>query len=411
MKVALAYSGGLDTTVAIKLLQDRYGAEVITVTVDVGQGDEFGEIEERALSAGASNHYLIDAKEEFVDHYIKPCIKANGLYEDEYPLGTALARPLIASKVVDIALREDCDAVAHGCTGKGNDQLRFDTTISALAPDLKIIAPIREWDLSRDEEIEFARKKGLKLNLKQSRFSIDENLWSRSIEAAELEDPWIKPPFEAFKYVVDPKTAPDRVDVVEIEFEGGIPVSLNGEDMRLSRLISELNVLAGSAGFGVVDHIEDRVVGIKSREVYEAPAALLLIKAHKDLEKMTLNGKTLAFKSIVERAWSQMVYQGFWLDPLMEALNAFIETTQENVTGRVRIELYKGAARVVGRIADKPLYSREIATYARGGLFDQKAGAGFSKVWGLETVISASLRSRGSPPRPSQHHEGRQSQR
>lgn len=395
MRVALAYSGGLDTTVSIPWLREKYGAEVITVTVDVGQSDDFEEIEERAISAGASRHFFIDAKGEFVEHYIKPCVKANGLYEDEYPLGTALARPLIASKVVEVALREGCEAVAHGCTGKGNDQLRFDTTIAVLAPQLRIIAPIREWDLSRDEEIEYAKSRGLKLDFRQSRFSIDENLWSRSIEAAELEDPWFKPPYEAFKYVVDPRKTPDRVEVIELDFERGVPVGLNGRDMPLGELIHTLNMLGGSTGFGVIDHIEDRAVGIKSREVYEAPAALILIKAHKDLEKITLNGKTLSFKAFVEKVWSQMVYQGFWLDPLMDALNAFIDATQENVTGRVRLELYKGSARIVGRMAENPLYSHEIATYTKGSVFQQRAGEGFSKIWGLDTVISSKVRRRG----------------
>ncbi|MEM4405107.1 MAG: argininosuccinate synthase [Nitrososphaerota archaeon] len=395
MRVALAYSGGLDTTVSIPWLREKYGAEVITVTVDVGQSDDFEEIEERAISAGASRHFFIDAKGEFVEHYIKPCVKANGLYEDEYPLGTALARPLIASKVVEVALREGCEAVAHGCTGKGNDQLRFDTTIAVLAPQLRIIAPIREWDLSREEEIEYAKSRGLKLDFRQSRFSIDENLWSRSIEAAELEDPWFKPPYEAFKYVVDPQKTPDRVEVIELDFERGVPVGLNGRDMPLGELIHTLNMLGGSTGFGVIDHIEDRAVGIKSREVYEAPAALILIKAHKDLEKITLNGKTLSFKAFVEKVWSQMVYQGFWLDPLMDALNAFIDATQENVTGRVRLELYKGSARIVGRMAENPLYSHEIATYTKGSVFQQRAGEGFSKIWGLDTVISSKVRRRG----------------
>jgi argininosuccinate synthase len=390
MKVVLAYSGGLDTTVSIPWLMERYGAEVITVTVDVGQEEDFKEIEERAYSAGASKHFFIDAKREFGEDYIKPCIMANGLYEDEYPLGTALARPLIATKAVEVALREGCDAVAHGCTGKGNDQLRFDTTIAVLAPELRIIAPIREWNLSRDEEIEYARRKNLRLDLKKSRFSVDENLWSRSIEAAELEDPWISPPAEAFKYVVDSRRAPDRPETVEIEFESGVPVALNGAAMQLVELIKELNVVGGRSGFGVIDHIEDRAVGIKSREVYESPAALILIKAHKDLEKITLNGKTLAFKSLVEKKWAELVYYGFWYDPLMQALNAFITATQKNVTGRVRVELYKGSARVVGRAAENPLYSRELATYAAGSAFQQRAGEGFSKIWGLETVLSAS---------------------
>jgi argininosuccinate synthase len=390
MKVALAYSGGLDTTVSIPWLKEKYGAEVITVTVDVGQDEDFSAIEERALSAGASKHYFIDARREFVENYIKPCIMANGLYEDEYPLGTALARPLIATKTVEVALKEGCDAVAHGCTGKGNDQLRFDTTISVLSPELRIVAPIREWGLSRDQEIEYAKKKNLKLDFRISRFSIDENLWSRSIEAAELEDPWVRPPPEAFKYVADPVSAPDRPELVEIEFERGVPVALNGVEKSLIEIVRELNVLGGRAGFGIIDHIEDRAVGIKSREIYEAPAALLLIRAHKDLEKLTLNGKTIGFKRLVDQRWSELVYYGFWYDPLMEALNSFIETTQRNVTGKVRVELYKGSARIVGRTSENPLYSRELATYAAGSAFQQKAGEGFSKIWGLETVISAS---------------------
>lgn len=394
VKVALAYSGGLDTTVSIPWLREKYGADVITVTVDVGQSEDFGEVERRSRSAGAVKHYYVDARREFAEDFIKPCIKANGLYEGEYPLSAALSRPLIAMKVAEIAIKEGCDAVAHGCTGKGNDQVRFDVTFSALVPQLKILAPVREWNMTRDQEIEYARQKGLMLDLRKSRFSFDENLWGRSIEAAELEDPWTEVPQEALKLVRHPRDAPDTIERVEIEFERGVPRAINGEDKDLLEIVRELNEVGGRNGYGLIDHIEDRVVGFKSREVYEAPAALILIRAHTDLEKMTLNGKTLSFKRMVDAKWAEMVYSGYWLDPLMDALNAFIEETQENVTGKVKVELHKGSARIVGRMAERPLYSHEIATYTKESVFDQVAGASFAKIWGLETVISRSARRR-----------------
>ena len=388
MRVVLAYSGGLDTTVATKWLQERYGAEVITVTVDVGQGEDFEEIRERALGSGASKHYFIDGKERFLKEYVSMCIKANGLYEGAYPLSSALSRPLIAEEVAKIALRENADAVAHGCTGKGNDQVRFDVTFQAVAPGLKIIAPVREWNMSRDKEIEYALEKGLPIKVKESRFSIDENLWGRSIEAGELEDPWAEPPREAFKYVAPLEDAPDEPEEVTIGFRGGVPTSLNGEEKSLGEIIGELNRIGGRHGFGVIDHIEDRIVGLKSREVYEAPAALLLIMAHRDLEKMVLGRRLLDFKAEVERLWANMVYGGLWKDPLMDALHAFINQTQQNVNGEVRIKLYKGSAKVVGRRAEKPLYSPELITYTSRSVFDQRAGEAFSKLWGLETMLS-----------------------
>ncbi|MCS7142629.1 MAG: argininosuccinate synthase [Aigarchaeota archaeon] len=394
MKVALAYSGGLDTTVSIPWLREKYNAEVITVTVDVGQPDDFKEVEQRSKSAGAIRHYHIDAKREFVEDFVKPCIKANALYEGEYPLISALSRPLIAMKVAEIAIKEGCDAVAHGCTGKGNDQVRFDVTFAAVAPHLKIVAPVREWNMTRDQEIEYARQRGLMLDYKKSRFSIDENLWGRSIEAAELEDPWTEVPAEALKFIREPRMAPDKVERLEIEFEGGVPKALNGEEMELGQLIHELNLIGGRNGFGLIDHIEDRVVGFKSREVYEAPAALTLIRSHMDLEKMTLNGKVLSFKRLVDTEWANLVYAGFWLDPLMDALVAFTEETQRDVTGKVKVELYKGSLRITGRLAERPLYSRELATYTKESVFDQLAGASFSRIWGLETVVSSSRRRR-----------------
>lgn len=387
MKVALAYSGGLDTTVSIKWLQEKYHAEVITVTVDVGQEEDFKEIEEKALKSGAVKHFFIDAKKKFAEEYVAKCIKANGLYEDAYPLSSALSRPLIAEEVAKIALKEGCDAVAHGCTGKGNDQIRFDVTFSAKAPGLKIIAPVREWNMSRDQEIEYALKHGLPVNPKKSRFSIDENLWGRSIEAGELEDPWVEPPIEAFKYLKTLDEAPNHPQEIIIEFKEGVPISIDGVRMPLEDLIMELNKIGGLHGFGYIDHIEDRVVGLKSREVYEAPAALLLISAHIDLEKMVLNKRVLDFKRVIEHKWAEMVYSGLWVDPLMNALNAFIEETQKDVTGEVRIKLYKGSARIIGRRAEKPLYNPEMITYTSKSVFDQKAGEAFSKLWGLPSVM------------------------
>ncbi|MEM0274709.1 MAG: argininosuccinate synthase [Nitrososphaerota archaeon] len=387
MKVALAYSGGLDTTVSIKWLKENYNAEVITITVDVGQEENFEEIQERSLKSGALEHYFVDAKKKFAEEYVSRCIKANGLYEGAYPLSSALSRPLIAEEVVKIALREGCDTVAHGCTGKGNDQLRFDITFSALAPNLKIIAPVREWNMSRDQEIEYALKHGLPINPKKSRFSIDENLWGRSIEAGELEDPWIEPPWEAFKYLKPLEETPETPKEIVIRFEKGVPVALDGVKMPLEELVMELNKIGGMHGYGYIDHIEDRVVGLKSREVYEAPAALILINAHIDLEKMVLGRRTLEFKKIIEEKWANMVYSGLWVDPLMNALNAFIDETQKEVSGEVRVKLYKGSARIVGRRAEKPLYHEEFITYTSKSLFDQRAGEYFSKLWGLETHL------------------------
>lgn len=386
--MALAYSGGLDTTVAIRWLQEKYGAEVITVTVDVGQNDDFEEVAARAYTSGAAKHYLIDAKKRFADEYIARAIKANGLYEDEYPLSTALARYLIAEEVVRIARKEGCDAVAHGCTGKGNDQLRFDAAFAAMAPDLEIIAPVREWNMNRDEEIEYALRNGLPINPRKSRFSIDENVWGRSIEAAELEDPWTEPPKDAFKIVKPLDETPDEPEYVEIGFRDGVPVSLNGEEMSLLDLIVALNELGGRHGYGVIDHIEDRVVGLKSREVYEAPAALILIKSHIDIEKMFLGRRFLSFKREVERVWAELVYGGLWMDPLRRAIDAFIEESQKGVTGQVRVRLFKGSMLIVGRNAERSMYSIKYITYSREGLFDQRAGEGFSKLWSLETRLS-----------------------
>ncbi|MCX8201202.1 MAG: argininosuccinate synthase [Candidatus Caldarchaeum sp.] len=394
MKVALAYSGGLDTTVMIKWISQRYNAEVITVTVDVGQDEDFEEIEQKAYKSGAVKHYSVDAKQKFAEEYVAKAIKANALYEKSYPLSSALSRPLIAEETAKVALKEGCDAVAHGCTGKGNDQLRFDATFASVAPDLKIIAPVREWNMSRDEEIEYALEHRLPINPVKSRFSVDENLWGRSIEAAELEDPWTEPPAEAFKLVKPIEQTPDKPEELVVGFADGIPTTLNGERMGLVELIRKLNVVGGLHGYGLVDHVEDRVVGLKSREVYELPAALILINAHSDLEKMYLGRRFQSFKQIVDTTWAELVYGGLWADPLRKALDEFIDYSQKGINGEVRLRLFKGSMRVVGRRAEKPLYHHKYITYARESVFDQKAGEGFSKLWSLETRLS-SLREKG----------------
>jgi argininosuccinate synthase len=388
MKIALAYSGGLDTTVMIKWMKDKYNAEVHTVTVDVGQEEDFQEIEEKAYRSGATTHTNIDAKKRFANEFVGRAIKANSLYEREYPLSSALSRPLIAEEVVKVALKQGCDAVAHGCTGKGNDQLRFDATFAALAPDLKILAPVREWNMSRDEEIEYALEHNLPINPRKSRFSIDENLWGRSIEAAELEDPWVEVPEDAYKLVTPLWKTPDKPEEAVIGFEDGLPTSLNGEHMGLVEIIRELNRVGGRHGYGLVDHVEDRVIGVKSREVYELPAALILIKTHQDLEKLFLGRRFLAFKQLVDMMWTDLVYAGLWADPLRKALDSFIDESQRGVSGEVKIRLYKGTMRITGRKGVNPMYSKEVITYSRESIFDQKAGEGFSKLWSLETLLS-----------------------
>lgn len=383
--IALAYSGGLDTSVAIKWLQEKYNADVVTVTVEVGQQEDLDEIARRAEILGVKKHYTIDANEEFIEDYVAPSIKANGLYQGKYPLGTALARPLIAKKLVDVAVKEKATAVAHGSTGKGNDQVRFDVTIKALAPSLRIVAPVREWNLSREEELKYAKEKGIPVKPKKSLFSIDQNLWGRSIEAGPLEDPMFEPPLETFEWVKPAEDTPDTPLYLDIKWEEGVPTSVNGEASGGVELISKLNRDAGAHGVGIVDHIEDRLVGIKSREVYEAPAALCLIEAHRDLEKLVLTRSELAFKSRVEQEWAWLVYSGLWVEPLREDLQAFIDATQKRVNGFVKIKLYKGGLRVVGRSSSNSLYDTGLATYTALSAFNQRAAEGFIELWGLQS--------------------------
>jgi argininosuccinate synthase len=370
----------------LRWIPERYGAEVATLTLDLGQGG-IEEARQKALQLGAVEAFVIDARQEFAEHFIAKAIQANGLYQDAYPLSTALARPLMAESAVEYACRCGADAIAHGCTGKGNDQVRFEVSISALAPGLKVLAPVREWSLSREQELQYAAKRGIPVG-PQSKYSIDENLWGRSIECGELEDPAREPPAEAFAYTVPPERAPDEPDSLEIEFEAGIPIALDGKPLPLAELIEVLNERAGRHGVGIIDMTEDRVVGLKSREVYECPAAVTLLAAHRDLERFCCTIHENELKPLLDRKWAELVYQGLWHDPLREALDAFIAKVNEKVTGTVRMKLYKGQARVVGRSSPYALYAPELATYEEGSLFDQGASVGFIQLWGLPTRLA-----------------------
>ncbi|MEM2876180.1 MAG: argininosuccinate synthase, partial [Candidatus Bathyarchaeia archaeon] len=324
MKTVLAYSGGLDTSTCIRWIQDKYRSEVITLTVDVGQNEDLKLIEERSKSLGALKHYSIDAKDEFIRKYVFPAIKANALYEGVYPLSSALSRPLIASKLVEVARREGASAVAHGCTGKGNDQVRFEVTIHSLDPTLEIIAPVREWSLTRDEEIKYLKETGIEVGVGHGGiYSIDQNLWGRSIEGGVLEHPEVEPPEDIYEWTVPIDETPNEPEYLKIEFSGGVPTHINGEKMEPVDLIQELNAKAGKHGIGRIDHLEDRLVGIKSREVYECPAATVILNAHKDLEKSVLTARELTFKSLVDGEWSRLVYSGLWMEPLREDLEDF----------------------------------------------------------------------------------------
>ncbi len=386
MRVVLAYSGGLDTSVILVLLQEKLGAEVITLTLDVGQDDDFEEIAHRAEKLGAIKHYTIDAKREFVERFVLPALKANALYEGKYPLSSALSRPLIAEKLVEIAKKEGADAVAHGCTGKGNDQIRFELTIKALDKNLKILAPVREWNLTRDWEIEYAKSRGIPVKIKP--YSVDENLWGRSIECGVLDDPFVEPPEDIFKWTKSLDKTPDKPEYITIEFSNGVPVALNNEKMPPEKIIMLLNEIAGKHGVGRIDHIEDRVVGIKSREVYECPAAITLIEAHKDLEKMVLTKWELQFKQLADSVWTWLVYSGLWIEPLRIELQKLIDEMNERVEGVVRLKLYKGSVLVVGRYSRNSLYEAKLSTYESWTSFDQTLAKGFVELWGLQSVAA-----------------------
>jgi argininosuccinate synthase len=391
MKVVLAYSGGLDTSVCVKWLEEQ-GAVPYALYVDLGQGEPPGDVRAKALRIGAADAFVRDAKVEFADEYVAPAIKANALYGGKYPLFTALARPLIAKKLVEAAREVGATHIAHGSTGKGNDQVRFDVTTASIAPDLTVVAPVRDWNMSRPEEMAYAEEHGIPVpTTKESPYSVDENLWGRSIEAGPLEDPDHEPAGDVFELTASPVNAPNEPQYVEIGFEEGLPTSLDGEELPLVALIAELNTVAGANGVGRIDMIEDRLVGIKSREIYEAPAALILIAAHRELETLTLTRDVLRFKISVEQRYAELAYEGLWFTPLKTALDAFVTETQKTVTGTVRLKLYKGNATVVGRTAPNALYSKDLATYDPGSTFDEAAAAGFIALWGLSARQWASV--------------------
>ncbi len=383
-KIVLAYSGGLDTSVAIPWLAERYGAEVIAVTLDLGQGRELADIRDRALAIGAVRAHVIDARETFAREFILPALQAGAIYEERYPLATALGRPLIARTLVEIARIEGATAIAHGCTGKGNDQVRIDVSARAIDPDIQVIAPAREWGLTRPQEIEYARQRGIPVPATvDSPYSTDANLWGRSIECGVLEDPWAEPPEEIYTLTRPPAECPDTPAYVEVAFEAGVPVAVNGVAMGFVELISSLETIAGTHGVGRVDMVENRLVGIKSREIYEAPAAVVLHAAHRELESFVIPRDLERIARDLGRTYADLVYNGQWFTPTREAIDAFVAKVQERVTGVVRLKLFKGACTVVGRSSPHALYDHGLATYDAGDRFDHTAAVGFIKIWGL----------------------------
>lgn len=383
-KVVLAYSGGLDTSVAIPWLKDQ-GYDVVTLTMHVGQqADNLQEIKEKAMATGAEKAYVVDLREQFIDTFIWPALKANALYQGVYPLNSALSRPMIGQALIWCAEKENAIAVAHGCTGKGQDQVRIEIACNALNPDIEVLAPVRDWGFTREEEMDYALAHNVPVpTTRQSPYSIDDNLWGRSIECGILEDPWNEPPKDAYALTVDPMDAPDECVTLEITFEKGIPVAINGQKMGSVEIIDYMNKIAGKAGYGRIDMVEDRLVGFKSREVYECPGALSLIEAHKKLETITLSKEVLKAKKEQEVKFAEMTYEGYWFSPLMQAVQSFIDTTQQYVNGTVRMQFYKGNGVVNGMKSDNSVYRKDIATYSEGDIFDQSAALGFIKIWGL----------------------------
>jgi argininosuccinate synthase len=393
--VVLAYSGGLDTSVAIGWIAEATGAEIVAVAIDVGQGGEDLEsIRERALTCGAVESIVVDAREEFARDFVGPAIRANALYMDRYPLVSALSRPLIVKHLVAAARAHGADTVSHGCTGKGNDQVRFEVGIRALAPELSCIAPVRDSGMTRDRAIAFAEEHGLPIDVsKRSPYSIDQNLWGRTAECGVLEDPWVQPPEDVFVYTADP-TAPREADEVTISFVDGIPTALDGRPLSVFDLVAELNTRSGAQGIGRIDLIEDRLVGIKSREIYECPAAITLLTAHRDLEDLTLERDLARYKRGVDQRWGELVYDGLWYSPLKTSLDAFVDSASHSVTGEVRLRLWGGTATVVGRRSERSLYDFALATYDVGDQFDQSEARGFVNLWGLPSRVWAAREQR-----------------
>jgi argininosuccinate synthase len=389
-KVVLAYSGGLDTSAAIKWMAEKYDVDVIALSVDLGMQRDYESIRQKALKVGAVEAIVADARDTFVRDFVFPALQADAIYEGEYPLATALARPLIARLLVETALREGATAVAHGCTGKGNDQVRFDVSTAALAPRLKVIAPAREWGMTREQTIDYAELHGIPVAVTADNpYSVDENLWGRSVECGILEDPWVEPPEEVYAWTRSPADAPNEPLYVEIGFERGLPVSLDGRELDGVALVDRLNALAGEHGVGRIDHLEDRLVGIKSREIYEAPAATVLLSAHKALELMTLSRDQLRFKQGVALEYADLVYNGLWFSAMRHDLAAYVASTQRHVSGTVRVKLFKGMCTVVGRKSERSLYSYSLATYDAEDEFDQSAAVGFIEIYGLPVKTQA----------------------
>ena len=390
--VVLAYSGGLDTSVAIRWLKDTYGLDVITLTVDVGNERDIPAIAARAKQIGAVKAITVDARRDFLEYFVWPALQAGAVYEGAYPLATAIARPLIAKLLVDVARQEGAVAVAHGCTGKGNDQVRFDVSIAALAPDLKIIAPVREWSMTRDAEIEYAQQQGIPVAATAANpYSVDANLWGRSVECGILEDPWAEPPSDVWEWSASPATAPAEPAEITITFESGVPVALDGETMDPVTLVQKLNAVAGAHGVGRIDHVENRLVGIKSREVYEAPAAVTLLAAHAAIESLTLSREQVRVKETIAGEYARMIYNGLWYSALHADLMAFVRSSQRFVSGEVRLKLWRGSLAIVGRRSPNSLYQHALATYERGDTFNHASAVGFIELWGLPVKTQAQI--------------------
>ncbi len=398
-RVLLLYSGGLDTSVMLKWIQDSYKAEVVCLTVNLGQpGEDYAVIEDKAKRLGALECHVVDAREEFAAEYVTPAIKANALYGGGYPLFTALGRPLIAKLAVEYARRSGCDTIAHGCTGKGNDQVRIEATVATLAPELKTIAPVRSWQMGREEEIAYAREHGIpvKGGTEVAPYSIDDNLWGRSSEGRWIEDLDHAPEDDVFQLVTRPEEAPDEAEVVEVEFEAGVPVALNGERLGIVELLERAAEIGCRHGVGIVDHIEDRIVGLKVRDIYEVPAAAILLTAHQELEKLVGTIHQNQFKSDLDRQWAYLVYAGLWWEPLRSDLDAYMDAVNAQVTGTIGLKLYKGSARVVTRSSPNAVYDADLASFAEsGGLFSQTASPGFIELWSLQSRMAHRIRRRG----------------
>ena len=389
-KVVLAYSGGLDTSVAITWLKKDY--DVIAVCMDVGEGKDLDFIHDKALKVGALESYVLDVKDEFAENYVLPALQAHAMYEQKYPLVSALSRPIISKKLVEIAHKTGATTIAHGCTGKGNDQVRFEVAIAALDPSLKVIAPVREWKWSREEEITYAKENGVPVPADlDNPYSVDQNLWGRANECGILENPWNQAPEDAFGITNAAEDAPDTPEYVDITFKEGVPVALDGKEMKLADLIQALNAQAGKHGVGRIDHVENRLVGIKSREIYECPGAVTLLAAHKEIEDITLVREVSHFKPILENELSNLIYNALWFSPATKAIIAYIKETQKVVNGTAKVKLYKGSAVVVARQSDNSLYDENLATYTAADSFDQEAAVGFIKLWGLPTQVNSQV--------------------